>query len=65
MYREGDSEDVYVSQAVGTDLRVYHSTLECPVLPGAYTTLERSLAEERGLRECHRCMVRRYDVLEL
>ena len=56
---------VFVSQAPGTELLVYHTSRECPVLPGAYRTLERSLAEERGLRECHRCREKRFDVLEL
>ncbi|MFW6385507.1 MAG: hypothetical protein ACOCY7_05165 [Halodesulfurarchaeum sp.] len=65
MSREVATADVYVSQAEGTDLTVYHTSRECPVLPGAYTTMERSLAEEMGLRECHRCMECRYDVLEL
>ncbi|MFB6113923.1 MAG: hypothetical protein ABEJ58_07455 [Halodesulfurarchaeum sp.] len=65
MSQKAASGGVYVSQAEGTDLSVYHTSLDCPVLPGAYTTMERSLAEEKGLRECHRCMERRYDVLEL
>lgn len=56
---------VYVSQAAGTDLMVYHTSSACPVLPAAYQTLERSLAEERGLRECHRCREKRFEVLEL
>lgn len=54
-----------MSQAAGTDLTVYHTSHECPVLPGAYTEMDRSLAQENGLRECHRCMERRYDILEL
>lgn len=58
-------ERVYVSQAAGTDLTVYHTSTECPVLPGAYQVLERSLAEERGLRECHRCREQRFSMLEL
>ncbi|WP_157754392.1 hypothetical protein [Halodesulfurarchaeum formicicum] len=61
----GPSQQVFVSQAEGTDLQVYHTSTACPVLPGAYQVLVRSLAEERGLRECHRCRERRYDVLEL
>lgn len=56
---------VFVSQATGTDLRVYHTHRKCPVLPGAYTEMDQSLAAEKGLRECHRCMERRYDILEL
>ncbi|MFW5921799.1 MAG: hypothetical protein ACOCRC_00685 [Halodesulfurarchaeum sp.] len=56
---------VYISQAEGTDLQVYHTAVECPVLPGAYQVLDRSLAEEEGLRECHRCREKRFDVLEL
>ena len=63
--RETGSSDVFVSQAPGTDLTVYHTDSDCPVLPGAYTVMERSLAREKGLRECHRCMERRYDILEL
>ncbi|MFW5900310.1 MAG: hypothetical protein ACOCTH_00865 [Halodesulfurarchaeum sp.] len=56
---------VYISQATGTDLTVYHTSVKCPVLPGAYQELDRSLAEERGLRECHRCREKRFEVLEL
>ncbi len=63
--RKGVSTRVFVSQAPGTDLTVYHTSDECPVLPGAYTEMDRSLAREEGLRECHRCMERRYDMLEL
>ena len=62
---ERRSKRVYVSQAVGTELLVYHTSTDCPVLPGAFQTMERSLAEERGLRECHRCREKRFDVLEL
>lgn len=62
---QGSQTAVYVTQSEETERTVYHSTTECPVLPGAYTTVEQSLAEEWGLRECHRCMERRYDVLEL
>ena len=58
-------ETVYVSQAAGTDLTVYHTSTACPVLPVAYQTMARSLAEERGLRECHRCREQRFSVLEL
>ncbi|MFW5965502.1 MAG: hypothetical protein ACOCP3_01980 [Halodesulfurarchaeum sp.] len=39
---------VFVSQAEGTDLTVYHTSIDCPVLPGAYQELDRSLAE-RGI----------------
>lgn len=56
---------VYVTQAAGTEQTVYHTVTECPVLPGAYTSMDQSLARERGLRECSRCRNRRYDVLEL
>lgn len=56
---------VFVTQAAGTERTVYHIDRECPVLPGAYTEMDRSLAEERGLRECNRCRNRRFDVLEL
>ncbi|MFW5923995.1 MAG: hypothetical protein ACOCSP_00195 [archaeon] len=56
---------MYVTQAPGTERTVYHTDSDCPVLPGAYTVMERSLAEERGLRECSRCRSSRYDVLEL
>jgi hypothetical protein len=56
---------VYISQAEGTDLQVYHTSVNCPVLPGAYMVLERTLAEERELRECHRCREKRFEVLEL
>lgn len=65
MSREAAGARVFVSQAAGTDLTVYHTSHECPVLPGAYTEMDRSLAQENGLRECHRCMERRYDILEL
>lgn len=65
MPREVATVRVFVSQAPGTDLQVYHTSHDCPVLPGAYTEMERSLAQEEGLRECHRCMERRYDILEL
>jgi len=63
--RNGTVTRVFVSQAPGTELTVFHTSRECPVLPGAYTEMDRSLAAERGLRECHRCMERRYDILEL
>lgn len=62
---QGEPGTVYVTQAAGTERTVYHTVTECPVLPGAYTSMERSLAMERGLRECTRCRNRRYDVLEL
>lgn len=65
MSREVGDERVFVSQARGTDLTVYHTSRECPVLPGAYTEMDRTLAKEKDLRECHRCMERRYDILEL
>lgn len=65
MPREVGTTRVFVSQAAGTDLQVYHTSVDCPVLPGAYTEMARSLAKEEGLRECHRCMERRYDMLEL
>ena len=56
---------VFVTQAGGTETTVFHTDRDCPVLPGAYTELDRSLAKERGLRECNRCRERRYDLLEL
>lgn len=59
------STTVYVTQAEGTERTVYHTSRDCPVLPGAYSEMERSLARERGLRECTRCRDQRYDVLEL
>ena len=62
---QGIDAAVYVTQSEETELTVYHTSTDCPVLPGAFSTVDRSLAEERGLRECHRCMERRYDVLEL
>ncbi|MFB6153746.1 MAG: hypothetical protein ABEJ27_05795 [Halodesulfurarchaeum sp.] len=65
MSGEVTSVEVYVSQAEGTDLTVYHTSKDCPVLPGAYSVMERSFAKENGLRECHRCMEQRYDMLEL
>ncbi|MFB6132393.1 MAG: hypothetical protein ABEJ44_03175 [Halanaeroarchaeum sp.] len=61
----GDATTVYVTQSSGTERTVYHTGTDCPVPPGAYTSMERSLAMERGLRECNRCRDRRYDVLEL
>ena len=64
MNRGGISE-VYVTQATGTELTVYHTDSDCPVLPGAYTVMDRLLAKERGLRECTRCHNSRYDMLEL
>lgn len=62
---QGTDTSVFVTQAAGTELTVYHSTVDCPAIPGAYTVLDRSLAEEWGLRECQRCRERRYAVLEL
>ncbi|UWG47736.1 hypothetical protein HSRCO_1454 [Halanaeroarchaeum sp. HSR-CO] len=61
----GNTATVFVTQSPGTERTVYHTTTDCPVLPGAYTSMERSLARERGLRECDRCRNQRYDVLEL
>lgn len=61
----GRTVTVFVTQSSGTERTVYHSRTDCPVLPGAYTEMARSLAQERGLRECQRCRERRYDVLEL
>ncbi|MFB6070791.1 MAG: hypothetical protein ABEJ76_07185 [Halanaeroarchaeum sp.] len=61
----GTQDSVFVTQSEGTERTVYHTTTDCPVLPGAYTEMQRSLARERGLRECQRCRERRYDVLEL
>lgn len=58
-------EEAYVTQAAGTERTVYHTDANCPSLPGAYTVMLASLAEERGLRECSRCRSRRYDALEL
>lgn len=61
----GSYRAVFVTQSEGTERTVFHTRTDCPVLPGAYTEMARSLAQERGLRECQRCRERRYDVLEL
>ncbi|MFB6094475.1 MAG: hypothetical protein ABEJ77_06005 [Halanaeroarchaeum sp.] len=58
-------ERAYVTQSAGTERTVYHTDTDCPALPGAYTVMDPSLAEDRGLRECSRCRSRRYDLLEL